>query len=168
MRLRFGLFAASLLVPVLVSCSRFSDKEPEIPPLTSEPGDPLPDPTTPAGASAPQGYAARVVLYKFLRGVAAGDTRTCAHLARGYEGTIFGKPGGCETGLGQARQRLRPQDIAALSGVTVPAGQPGPTPDEFTVSYADLRWRGDPARPGGVIAARFVLRKEGGRWLIAG
>ncbi|MDL4814617.1 hypothetical protein [Actinomadura opuntiae] len=137
-----------------------------MPPLTPEPGDSrLADLTAPAKDS----YPARLVLYKFLRGVAAGNVKACALLTPDYDRAAFGRPGGCRAGgLAAARRKLRPADLAALRGVTVPTCEDGPDEGEYTVAFGDLKWKGDPARPGGVLAAKFTLRKTGTRWLVAG
>lgn len=167
MRVRFGLLAVLSAVPISLLAACSGDDEPKIPPLTSEPGDPRPGAAVSVSAPPKQGFAPRIVLFKYLRGVAIGDVKVCAYLSPEYERDVFGSAGGCATGLGQAKQSLRPQDITALRGVTVPAGEPGPGAGEFTVQFADLVWRGDPARPGGVLAARYVLRQTGKRWLIS-
>ena len=153
----------ALAFPALSACG--GKAEITMPPLTPEPGDTRLTDTTVAAPRA--SLPARRVLYRFLRGVAAGNVKVCADLTPAYERAAFSRPGGCRSGLLQARAKLRSQDIAALRGVTVPAGEPGPGTGEFTVWFEDLRWRGEPARPGGVLAARFTLRKTGGRWLIA-
>ncbi|MEU5877356.1 hypothetical protein [Spirillospora sp. NPDC047279] len=115
-----------------------------------------------------QDLAARTVVYRFLRGIAGGDAKVCSLLAPVYQRSVFGTPTGCRTGFGAARQRLRPKDVAALRKVVVPKGKPGPGADEYTVRFEDLRWKGEPARPGGVLAARFTLRRTGSGWVISG
>ncbi|MDL4775997.1 hypothetical protein [Actinomadura xylanilytica] len=152
----------SLAVLALTACG--GEDRATMPPLTPEPGDARP--LAPAGAPPEQSRAARMVLYRYLRGVAAGDAKVCASVTPAYERATFGKPGGCGSGLAAARARLRAQDRAALRTVTVPTGQAGPGPDDFTVRFEDLRWKGEPARPGGLLAAGFTLRKTGARWLI--
>ncbi|MFC5752950.1 hypothetical protein [Actinomadura rugatobispora] len=139
-----------------------------MPPLTPEPGDAHPAATAAAAAPAARTKAARVVLYKYLRGVASGDVKVCASLSPAYERATFGRPGGCRTGLAQVRSRLRAEDVTALRGVTVPAAEAGPGDGEVTVRFEDLRWKTAPARPGGVIAARYTLQLTGARWLIIG
>ncbi|TDD81240.1 hypothetical protein [Actinomadura rubrisoli] len=156
--------AALPVVLVLASLSACGGNEITMPPLTPEPVD-----SRLAGTSdtpPEQSLAARLVLYRFLHGVAAGNVRVCAHLAPAFERAAFGGPGRCRSGLRQARARLRPPDIAALRGVTVPVAEDGPGDGDYTVRFEDLKWRGEPARPGGLLAARFTLRKTGGRWLI--
>ncbi|MFD0685284.1 hypothetical protein [Actinomadura fibrosa] len=150
------------------------DDKVTMPPLTPEPGDSrLADSRGDGGAggagaaSAKASLPARLVLYRFLRGVAAGDARVCAHLAPAYQRSVFGAPAGCRAGLGPARAKLRPKDIAALRGVTVPAAEDGPGAGAYTVRFEDLKWRGEPARPGGLLAARYTLRRSGARWLIS-
>jgi hypothetical protein len=158
---------ALLAVPILaLTLGACGEGEVTMPPLTPEPGDPRPS----AQAAAPpeQTRAARLVLYKYLRGVAAGDAKVCAHLAPGYQSAMFGESGGCRKGLGEARSRLRPQDVTALSGVTVPTGEAGPENGAVTVGFEDLQWKGEPPRPGGILAARYTLRQTGDRWLITG
>ncbi|XVQ12295.1 hypothetical protein ACQP1W_06940 [Spirillospora sp. CA-255316] len=138
-----------------------------MPPLTPEPGG-APPAATAAAAAPARTQAARVVLYKYLRGVASGDVKVCASLSPAYERATFGRAGGCRTGLAQVRNGLRPEDLAALRGVTVPTAEAGPGDGEVTVRFEDLRWKTAPARPGGVIAARYTLQLTGARWLIIG
>ncbi|MFF5258587.1 hypothetical protein ACFY4C_06560 [Actinomadura viridis] len=151
---------AVLLGTALGGCG--GDEEITMPPLTPEPGDERPGTTA---AAAPT-RAARVVLYKYLRGIAAGDPGACAHLAPAYERATFGGAGACRTGLARARSALRPQDLTALRGVTVPTATAGPEEGEVTVQFEELRWKTAPARPGGVLASSFTLRRNGGRWLV--
>ncbi|QXJ21985.1 hypothetical protein AGRA3207_002907 [Actinomadura graeca] len=152
--------AALALLPVLSACG--GDREIAMPPLTPEPsGTLLID-----GSGDRETLPARLVLYRFLRGVAAADVRVCAHLAPSYERTAFGRTGGCRDGLRRARARLDPQSVAALRGVTVPTGETGPGDGDFTVRFEDLEWRGEPARPGGLLAPAFTLHQTRERWLI--
>ncbi|WP_173098837.1 hypothetical protein [Actinomadura verrucosospora] len=167
MHVRPFLSALSLLPALTVGLGACGGKEEAgMPPLTPEPGDSrLADMTAPAKDSLP----ARLVLYRYLRGVAAGNVKACGLLAPDYDRTAFGRAGGCRAGgLAAARAKLRPADLAALRGVTVPTCDDGPGDGEYTVAFGDLKWKGDPARPGGVLAANFTLRKTGARWLIAG
>ncbi|WP_149259190.1 hypothetical protein [Actinomadura sp. K4S16] len=159
--------AALTLLPLLAGCG--GGNEVTMPPLTPEPGDSRPAPDASASA-APQRRTlpARMALYKYLRGVAVGNVKACAYLAPAYERRVFGGPGRCHSGLGRVRAKLRPQDLAALRGVTVPACQVGPGGADCTVRFEDLRWKGAPARPGGLLAASFVLRRNGARWQVAG
>jgi hypothetical protein len=166
-RVYLRLLAAVLGGTIAVSgCGGLGEAEPEIPPLTPEPGDPEsaagPSPTVPPADA----LAARRVLFRYLRAVAAGDTAACEYLTPEYEQATFGEFGGCRSGLAEARREFDPADLTALRGVTVPTGQAGPRSGEFTVRFADLRWRADPAQPGGLLAARFVLRKSEKNWLI--
>jgi len=169
-RLPAGPLVAPLLVlmlPALGACALFTDAEPKIPPLVWESGDArLIDPrsaTVPPQESLP----ARLVLYRFLRGVAAGDVRVCGYLIPEYEQDAFGAVGGCRSGLAAERRRLGARTLAALRGVTVPMARRGPGDNEMTVRFGDLRWRTAPPEPAGLLAERFVLRRVGGRWRIA-
>ncbi|MGI5206902.1 hypothetical protein ACQEU6_35660 [Spirillospora sp. CA-108201] len=164
MRVRPSLTALALL-PLLAACG--SGDEVTMPPLTPEPGDSRPAGTSPAAAPR-QTLPARLALYRYLRGISVGSARACAYLAPAYERRVFGGPGRCRSGLGRARARLRPQDLAALRGVTVPTCEEGPGAGECTVRFEHLRWKGAPARPGGLLAASFVLRGDGNRWQVAG
>lgn len=164
------LIASLALVPVLCSCGgNEAGAQATLPPLTPEPGLALP---SGAAGSPPGGgrasLAARVSLARYLRGIGAADPRICALLSPAYERTAFGAPGGCRTYIGQVKRRLRAKDLIALRSVFVPTATPGPGPAEYTIEFADLRWRTDPARPGGVLAARYVLHRTGRRWLITG
>ncbi|MEU4822295.1 hypothetical protein AB0H37_10525 [Actinomadura sp. NPDC023710] len=164
MRVRPSLAALTLL-PLLAACG--GANEVTMPPLTPEPGDSRPAETS-ADAAPRETLPARLALYKYLRGMAAGNARACAYLAPAYERRVFGGPGRCPSGLGRARARLRPQDLAALRGVTVPTCEEGPGAGDYTVRFEHLRWKGAPARPGGLLAANFVLRGNGNRWQVAG
>ncbi len=166
--------AAALLVPLFVlpllglgACG--GQDEVTMPPLTPEPGDSqfldAPEPTASA-ASAKETLPARLALFKYLRGVAAGNAKVCAYLTPAYQREAFGGPAACRTGFAAARAKLRPQDIAALRGVTVPTCEAGPGDGEYTVRFEDLAWKGEPARPGGPLAASFTLRKTGAYWQI--
>lgn len=158
-------FLCAAVGVMLASCG--GNDEVTMPPLTPEPGDEQPSATAPVAAPA-NTYAARVVLYKYLRGVASGDSGVCAHLSPTYERATFGKPGGCRTGLARVRGGLRPQDLRALRGVTVPTAESGPEEGQVTVRFESLRWKTGRARRGGVIAAQYTLRLTGSRWLITG
>lgn len=163
--MRVRLFLAVLLLPAALGACGGED-EVTMPPLTPEPGDS--QWTDTAGTtSSEESFPARLALYKYLRGIAVGNVRACAFLTPAYERATFGKPGGCRSGLSRARARLRPQDLAALRGVTVPACEEGPGDGEYTVRFEHLEWTGEPARPGGLLAASFTLRKSGRYWQIA-
>lgn len=162
MRVR-QLLVALMMLPSLAACG--GKDEVTMPPLTPEPGDSrLADTAT--TASSPRTLPARLALYKYLRGIAAGNVRACAFLTAEYERRVFGGPGRCRSGLAGARARLRPQDIAALRGVTVPTCAEAPG-GGCTVRFEDLRWKGEPASQGGLLAASFTLRKTGTYWQIA-
>ncbi|MEO3822202.1 hypothetical protein [Actinomadura sp. B10D3] len=135
-----------------------------MPPLTPEPRESRLAGTPTAASS--RTLAARLALYRYLRGIAAGNVKACAFLTAGYERRVFGGPGRCRSGLAQARARLRPQDITALRGVTVPVCETAPD-GACTVRFENLRWKGEPARQGGLLAASFTLRKTGAYWRIA-
>ncbi|WP_165495514.1 hypothetical protein, partial [Actinomadura roseirufa] len=97
-------FLPALLLPAASACGR--EREIVMPPLTPEPGDSrladAPGPGSPSSGSRAAGKGslpARLVLYRYLRGVAAGDVRACAHLAPAYERAVFGGPGRCRAGL---------------------------------------------------------------------
>ncbi|WP_285694370.1 hypothetical protein [Actinomadura sp. NBRC 104412] len=163
--------AASSAVLVLATAACGGTDEVTMPPLTPEPGLETPasvGAATQASAAPKDTFPARLTLFKFLRGIAINDARVCAHLAPEYERTVFGAEGGCRRGLAQARSRLRPQDLTALRGVTVPTARPGSQPGDLVVDFATLRWRTAPARPGGLLASTYTLRQDGGRWLIVG
>ncbi|MFI0353815.1 hypothetical protein [Actinomadura sp. 9N407] len=156
-----------LAVPILaMALSACGEGEATMPPLTPEPGDQRP--STQTAVPAAQSLAARKVLYQYLRGIAAGDAKVCSHLTPGYESATFGAAGDCRKGLDEAKGKLRPQDVTALRGVTVPTAEAGPENGDITVGFEDLKWKGEPARPGGILAARYTLRQTGGRWLITG
>ncbi|MUN36640.1 hypothetical protein [Actinomadura litoris] len=154
--------AVLALLPALAACG--GGGEVTMPPLTPEPADSR---LTDTGGDERRTLPARLVLYRFLRGVAKGNVAVCAYLAPAYERTAFGRPGGCRAGLGRERAKLGPRDLAALRGVTVPTGEAGPGAGEVTVRFEDLKWRGEPAGQGGLLASSFTLRRTGGRWLIA-
>ena len=163
MRVRV-LLAVVPLLAAPAACGGEDDMS--MPPLTPEPGDSqLADTATTAPAAA-QSLPARVALYKYLRGIATGNVRACAFLTPGYERAVFGAAGGCRAGFGRARAKLRPQDVAALRGVTVPVCEDGPGDAEYTVRFEQLDWTGEPARPGGLLAASYTLRKTGRYWQI--
>lgn len=163
------LAAALLVLPLLGLGACGGQDEVTMPPLTPEPGDSqffdVPA-STAATASAKETFPARLVLFKYLRGVAAGNPKVCAYLTPAYQREAFGGPAACRTGFAAARATLRPQDIAALRGVSVPACEPGPGEGEYTVRFEDLAWKGEPARVGGPLAASFTLRKTGAYWQI--
>ncbi|MFG1850390.1 hypothetical protein [Actinomadura geliboluensis] len=163
------LAAALLVLPLLGLGACGGQDEVTMPPLTPEPGDSqffdVPA-STAATASAKETFPARLVLFKYLRGVAAGNPKVCAYLTPAYQREAFGGPAACRTGFAAARATLRPQDIAALRGVSVPACEPGPGEGEYTVRFEDLAWKGEPARAGGPLAASFTLRKTGAYWQI--
>lgn len=162
MPVRPFLVAVLALLPLLSACG--GKGEVTMPPLTPEPGDSqLVDTAT---TSAQESFPARLALYRYLRGVAVGNARVCAYLAPAYQRKVFGGPAACRTGFAQARARLRQQDLLALRGVTVPLCEPGPGQGAYTVRFEDLDWKGEPARPGGLLAAGFTLRKSGAYWQI--
>lgn len=166
MRVRVPVAAVSLLTALAAAAACGGD-EVTMPPLTPEPG--VSQLVDSAGTtSSRESFPARLALYKYLRGIAAGNVKACAFLTPAYERAAFGRPDGCRIGLRQARARLRPQDVAALRGVTVPACEEGPRVGEYTVRFEQLKWTGEPARPGGLLAASYTLRKTGRYWQIAG
>ncbi|MQY07084.1 hypothetical protein [Actinomadura macrotermitis] len=140
-----------------------SDEKP-----VGSPVPPAPGPKRPAAVRAEWSEAARAALASYLHAIASGDKGACALLAPEYERIAFGRPKGCAGGLRAARARLRPQDLKALRTVAVPTAEPGMHFDEVSVPFQDLAWKGEPARPGGLLAARYTLRKSGKRWLITG
>ncbi|WP_433474418.1 hypothetical protein ACQPZP_37560 [Spirillospora sp. CA-142024] len=153
-----------LLLPLLGACGGKDDVT--MPPLTPEPSDSRF--VVPSNASSPQEtLPARLALYKYLRGVAAGNVKSCAYLTPEHERRVFGAPGRCRSGLARARAKLGPRNVAALRGVTVPVCAKGSGGD-CTVRFEDLRWKGEPASPGGLLAASFTLRKTRTYWQIAG
>lgn len=165
MRLRLVAASAVALavVPALASCSGGGSGSKQ-PPITEEPNSrPTAPPLPPK-----QALAARMVVFTFLRGVGSGDAKVCGLLAPEYQRLTFGKPGGCRTGFGAARKRFRPKDLTALRTVIVPTGEAGPGLGDYTVRFEDLKWKGDPARPGGVLAAVFTLHLTGKTWRIVG
>ena len=167
MQVRPLLAAVLVALPLLSACG--GQDEVTMPPLTPEPGDSrFADTTTTAAAaeSAKETLPARLAHYKYLRGVAVGNAKACAYLAPAYQQKVFGGPAACRTGLAKARAKLRPQDLAALRGVTVPVCRAGPGGGVYTVRFEDLAWQGEPARPGGLLAASFTLRKTGAYWQI--
>jgi hypothetical protein len=156
--------AALVFAPLLVSCGLGSKTDDSMPPLTPEPTITLPpqDATTTR-----QSYPARFVLYRYLRGIAAGDPRACAYLTPAYDRATFGAQG-CRAWVPQVRRRLPAAHLAALRGVTVPVAETGPGAADYTVQFTDLQWRAEPASPGGALASAYVIRRTGTRWLIAG
>ncbi|MFC4049341.1 hypothetical protein ACFOY4_06580 [Actinomadura syzygii] len=163
MRVRV-LFAVVFLFAASTACGGEPDLS--MPPLTPEPGDSrlVGGATRAAPADT---FPARLALYKYLRGVAVGNVRACTYLTPEFERAAFGRAGGCRAGFLRARAQLRPQDVAALRGVTVPACEDGPADGEYTVRFEQLKWAGEPARPGGLLAAAFTLRKTGPYWQLA-
>jgi hypothetical protein len=136
-----------------------------MPPLTPEPGDSQ-FAGTRATASTQESFPARLALYKYLRGIAAGNPKSCAYLTPAYQREVFGGPAAGRAGFAKARAKLRPQDIAALRGVTVPVCEPGPAAGDYTVRFEDLAWKGDPAAPGGLLTTSFTLHKSDTYWQI--
>lgn len=162
MRVRPFIAAALLVLPLLGACG--GQDRVTMPPLTPEPGDS--QPAAPVAAMpAKQTFPARFVLYRYLRGIAAGNAGVCGYLTPAYQRAVFGGPAACRAGFVRARAKLRPQDIAALRGVTVPSCEPGPG-GGYTVRFEDLAWKGEPARPGGLLTASFTLRGSGAHWRI--
>jgi hypothetical protein len=158
------LLAAVLVVlPLLGACG--GRDEVTMPPLTPEPGDSQ-FVVTRETTSAKESFPARLALYRYLRGIAAGNPKSCAFLTPAYQRRVFGGPAACRTGFAQARAKLRPQDLAALRGVTVPVCEPGPGEGDYTVRFEDLAWKGEPARPGGLLTESFTLHKTGPYWQI--
>jgi hypothetical protein len=162
------LFTVLALLPALVACG-----DPEVdlsmPPLTPEPAITLPpaepEPMDPAVTKA--SYPARLALYNYLRGMAAGNPRACALLAPAYDRATFGAAG-CRAWVPQVGRHMAAAELTALRNVVVPTALPGPGEAEYTVRFADLQWRTEPAKPSGVLAARYVLRRVGARWFIVG
>ncbi|MFA1548560.1 hypothetical protein [Actinomadura chokoriensis] len=163
MAVRPFLAAVLVVLPLLGACGG-QDKV-TMPPLTPEPGDSQLVDTT-GTVSAKESFPARLALYKYLRGVAAGNARVCAYLTPAYQREVFGGPAACRAGFAQARARLRPQDVLALRGVTVPVCEPGPGNGDYLVRFEDLDWKGEPARPGGLLTASFTLSRSGAYWQI--
>ncbi|MFC9969562.1 hypothetical protein ACFVH6_01510 [Spirillospora sp. NPDC127200] len=157
MRLRL-LLVVALALPA-AACS--DDPAPAKPAAEAPPR-----PSAHAAIPPKQTAAARTALTKYLRGMAAGDATVCGLLTPAYERAVYGRPGGCRPGLPQARRKMRPKDLAALRTVAVPTAEPGAGPGEYSVQFEDLKWKSEPARPGGVLAARFTLRKTGANWLL--
>lgn len=166
MRLSVCLVVAAVVAGAAGCGGLSADDEPEIPPLTAEPGDPQAGRPT-VSLEPGQARAARGVLQRYLRAVGAGDDQACTYLSPEYESAAFGAQG-CQAGLGQARREMDEADLAALRTVRVPGGEAGPARDEFTVRFADLVWAADPARPGGLVEARYVLRLGDGGWRLRG
>lgn len=163
MRLPCTLLA---FVPALVACGD-SETDMSIPPLTPEPAISLPpadpEPVDPALEKA--SYPARLALYAYLRGLAAGNPRACAYLAPAYDQATFGAAG-CRAWVPQVKRHMAAAELTALRHVVVPTALPGPGNAEYTVRFADLQWRTEPAKPSGVLAARYVIRRVGTRWFI--
>jgi hypothetical protein len=140
-----------------------------MPPLTPEPGLTLGTPPSDQAASpsgrAP-GYAARVILQRFLRAASAGNPRACLYVAPAFEKKLFGKPG-CKAWMVQARRHLTAAQRGTLRAVRVPTAIAGVNGSEFTVTFTSLRWAGTPLRPGGILRTEYVLRRIGGHWLLA-
>ncbi|MBW8484534.1 hypothetical protein [Actinomadura parmotrematis] len=135
-------------------------------------GDPQPAPspaarsTGPATVPAAQSRAARAALVAYLHALGKGDGKACSYLSPAYARETFGK--NCAAGLRSARARLRPRDLKSLQAVTAPEAEPGVTPGEVSIPFESLRWKDEPALPGGPVAARFTLQRTGKRWLISG
>ncbi|GAA2084535.1 hypothetical protein [Actinomadura alba] len=161
MRVRLPI-AALVLVPVLTSCGSGGEAENSMPPLTPEPTITLP-PQDPAAER--RSLPARTVLFRYLRSIAAGDPRGCAHLSPAYDRATFGARG-CRVQMPPAARRLPAGDLNALRGVTVPIANEGPEPADYTVHITDLQWRTEPADPSDVLASSYVIRRVGTRWLI--
>ncbi|MEU8797857.1 hypothetical protein [Spirillospora sp. NPDC048819] len=160
---------AVLLLPVLGACG--GEDEITMPPLTPEPGDSRF--ASDVGAASPkESLPARLTLYKYLRSIALGSTAACKYTSAEFDLARFGD-GGCEAGFRQARAGLRPEDVTALRGVTVPAAEEEPD-GAYTVRHEDLKWRGAPARlqpkPGSPPLAFFLdtytIRQYDGRWVL--
>jgi hypothetical protein len=163
----FRLLAALAVLPALTACGS-QETDLSMPPLTPEPTITLP-PVDPAETADPAetkaSYPARLALYGYLRAMAAGSPRACAYLAPAYDRATFGTTG-CRAWMRQVRLHVTATDLAALRQVVVPIATRGPGGADYTVRFADLQWRTEPAKPSDVLAARFVLRRVGGRWLI--
>ncbi|MEU5993784.1 hypothetical protein ABZ806_32835 [Spirillospora sp. NPDC047418] len=167
MQVRPLLAAVLVALPLLSACG--GQEEVTMPPLTPEPGDSRFADTTTAAAtttSAKETLPARLALYKYLRGVAVGNAKACAFLAPAYQQKVFGGPTACRTRFAKARAKLRPQDLAALRGVTVPVCRPGPGDGTYTVRFEDLAWKGAPARQAGLLAPSFTIQRTGQNWQI--
>jgi hypothetical protein len=160
------VFTSLAFIPALIACGAEADMS--IPPLTPEPTISLP-PADPAETADPAAgkasYPARLALYNYLRGMAAGNPRACAYLAPAYDRATFGKAG-CRAWVPQVDRQLPAADLTALRQVVVPTATRGPGSADYTVRFADLEWRTEPAKPSGVLAARYVIRRIGARWFI--
>ncbi|NKZ06278.1 hypothetical protein [Actinomadura latina] len=163
MPVRPFLAGVLIVLPLLGGCG--GQGEVTMPPLTPEPGDSQ-FADTAAARTAQESFPARLALYRYLRGIAAGNAKACAYLTPAYQRAAFGGPAACRSGFAKARAKLSPQDLAALRGVTVPVCEPGPGEGGYTVRFEDLAWKGEPARPGGLLTATFTLRKSGPYWQI--
>ncbi|NVI87976.1 hypothetical protein [Actinomadura sp. BRA 177] len=157
------LVAVLAVLPLLGACG--GQDEVTMPPLTPEPGDSQFTDTR-ATTSTEESFPARLALYKYLRGIAAGNPKACVYLTPAYQREVFGGPTACRSGFAKARANLSPQDITALRGVTVPVCEPGPGNGDYTVRFEDLAWKGAPAVPGGLLTTSFTLRKSGPHWQI--
>jgi hypothetical protein len=156
-----------VLIPAFAACGG-SKADLSIPPLTPEPTIALPpaDPTEAANpAETRASFPARLALDNYLRGLAAGNPRACTYLAPAYDRATFGTTG-CRAWVPQVRRQVPAADRTALRSVVVPAATPGPGSAEYTVRFADLRWRTEPAKPSAILPARFVLRRIAGQWKI--
>jgi hypothetical protein len=158
------LAAVLIALPLLGACG--GQDEVTMPPLTPEPGDSRFADTATTAASAQETLPARLALYKYLRGIAVGNPKACAYLTPAYQQEVFGGPAACRTRFAGARATLHPRDLAALRGVTVPVCRTGAGTGVYTVRFEDLAWKGEPARPGGLLAASFTLRRTGAHWQI--
>ena len=163
MRVRL-LFTLLALIPTCAACGG-SKVDMSIPPLTPEPTITLPPdaPLDPVETKA--SFPARLALDNYLRGLAKGNPRACAYLAPAYDRATFGKAG-CRAWVPQIKRQVPAADLAALRSVVVPTATPGPGAAEYTVRFADLQWRTDPAKPSAILPARFVLRHISGQWKI--
>jgi hypothetical protein len=155
--------AALVLAPMIAATGCGSRADTSMPPLTPEPTITLPPED---GTALRRSFPARMVLYRYLRGMAAGDRRVCLYLAPAYDRDTFGRTG-CRAWIPQVRRHLSATDLAALRQVTVPTATQGPGPADYTVLFSDLHWRAHPARTSGVLAESYTLRHAGNRWLIA-
>jgi hypothetical protein len=163
-RVRLPIAAMALIIASMVVVSGCGSKaDMSMPPLTPEPTVPLPPED---GAVLRQSYPARVVLYRYLRGVAAADVRACVYLAPAYARATFGRTG-CRAWVAQAGRHMAPADLVALRQVTVPAATPGPGRGSYTVEFTDLQWSTGRPEPGGVLRSRYVIRSYGARWRIS-
>lgn len=169
-----SLFVVTCALPLLAACGN-SQSDDTLPPLTPEPSlsvpalestAPQPATTSASGAGARASYPARLVLMKFLRGVAAGEARVCGYLSPAYDRKAFARAGGCAKWIGTVATRLTADQLGRLRTVQVPGASPGPGTGQYTIRLRDLRWRPAQATPPDFVARQYVLAKTGGRWLI--